>query len=216
MTVRKRGIGHLACALVLACLLLSTTMPLSAQEAAPLVIGLARPDPASRTMHLDLRVSASGTVSDFQAIILFDPLVLRFRSLAEGAFLKSTGRDSVCDKTIDSGAVRIECAIAPSTSLPAPSGLGQLATLDFDSLSNGEPQLTLSRVVIRDGDGVKVAPNVQQPDNTPVQVPQSGSSSSPWRIAIIVAAVASGVLIALLVVGVLIRRRRDTGPVLER
>jgi hypothetical protein len=199
------SLRSVAVALLLALLASAPALSSRAQQDATTVLGFARLNPQSNSVTVDIRVNTSPAVSAFHFLLVFDPEVLRLRSVSVGAFLQSSGQDPVCDKTIDPGAVLVECAL-PNPATDAPSGLGELASLDFDPARRGDAGLMLSHVVLRGADGSVVASKVQQ---TNFSVAAAASSNGGSRSHTIVLVVLGGGLAALLLVagGYLLRTR---------
>lgn len=111
-------------------------------------------DPATQQVPLDggdftvnVTVADVSNLGAFEFLLVFDPTVVKFKSITQGAFLGSTGRDIYCPSVIvySPGTVRYGCASIPHwTGQPGPNGSGVLATVTFSPLQAGASSLDLA------------------------------------------------------------------------
>jgi hypothetical protein len=83
------------------------------------------------------------TASAFQFDLSYNPAILSFRYTDNGDFLTATGRDMTCPAEASGpGMIRLACAAAGDS--PGSSGGGNLTTLFFEGLVDGQSALALS------------------------------------------------------------------------
>jgi hypothetical protein len=92
----------------------------------------------SFTVHV--MVDNVSNLGAYEFILQYDPNLISYDSVANGAFLGSTGRPVFCPSVIlDVGTVRFGCGTIGLGS--APSGSGELATITFTALAEGDSAL---------------------------------------------------------------------------
>ena len=122
-----------------------------------------RVDPASQTVPLpggnftvDIRVENVANLGAFQVDVVFDPAVIQFQSFAEGPFLKSSERSTVCfSNDIAADTKRYACASGGSQA--GPNGSGVLATMTFSPLAKAASGLDLEQGALYDPEANPIA-----------------------------------------------------------
>jgi len=124
------------------------------------IVERADADGTSMTLDPSSQVETLGTAVDVTVVVegvtnlgaydfelTFDPKVLKFSSVNNGPFLKSTGRSAACfGPVLDNefhDSVRYGCATVGST-VSGPSGTGALATVHFDTIGKGTSDVTFT------------------------------------------------------------------------
>jgi Cohesin domain len=89
----------------------------------------------------------------YEFTLAFDPAVVSFVSVANGAFLGSTGRSVNCLGPFpEAGSVRFACVTLGSEP-GGPTGTGLLARVKFSALAAGASTLDLTKVILADVSG---------------------------------------------------------------
>ncbi|MGA2285073.1 MAG: carboxypeptidase regulatory-like domain-containing protein [Dehalococcoidia bacterium] len=113
-------------------------------------------DPPARTISLaagsstvNVKIDNVTNLGSFQFDVVFDPAIVQLQSFAEGPFLKSTGRSTICSSSdIAPGAKRYACASGGSQA--GPNGSGVLATLTFSPVAAGTSAVDLANWSLAD------------------------------------------------------------------
>jgi general secretion pathway protein D len=89
-------------------------------------------------------VSRASTVT---LTVMYNPAVLRVRTVQEGSFLRQGGTNVVFTPNTDAGVGRIDLAFVRTGDTVGASGSGLLAALQFDAVGMGTSQLAVSGVL---------------------------------------------------------------------
>ncbi len=103
---------------------------------------------------VDVVVDDAANLGAFEFAVDFDPAVIAFVGVAEGPFLSSTGRTTMCFPLyLDVGSIQFGCA--SSGMAAGPNGSGVLATITFSPVAVGTSPVDLHNVMLCDplGDG---------------------------------------------------------------
>jgi len=108
--------------------------------------GAAIGGPFTVTLQIE---GAGAPVSALQADVSYDPKIIEFQGLTPGAFLGSSGRQTLCPPVaVAAGSVRLACASAGDG--PGASGSGRLTVLHFVAVGSGVSDLTLGGAMLLD------------------------------------------------------------------
>jgi len=102
---------------------------------------------------VDVVVDKVTNLGAYEFTLAFDPAVVSFVSVANGAFLGSTGRAVNClGPFLEAGSVRFACVTLDSEP-GGPTGTGLLARVKFSALAAGTSTLDLTKVILADISG---------------------------------------------------------------
>jgi general secretion pathway protein D len=89
-----------------------------------------------------LSITGAQRVSTVTLTLIFDPRLLRVRSVQEGSFLRSGGATVTFSQQVNNG--RIDITITRGADAIGASGTGLLAAILFDAIAPGTVTLTAS------------------------------------------------------------------------
>ena len=92
--------------------------------------------------NIPLSVTGAARLSTVTLTVIFDPRVLRVRTVQEGSFLRSGGATVTFSQQADNG--RIDITISRGADATGVSGTGLLAAILFDAIAPGPVTLTAS------------------------------------------------------------------------
>jgi hypothetical protein len=89
-----------------------------------------------------ITVAAASRLSTITLTLMFDPMLLRVRSVSEGSFMRSGGANATFAQQVNAG--RVDITIARAADATGASGGGLLAAVVFDAIAPGNATLTLN------------------------------------------------------------------------
>lgn len=133
--------------------LLVLTIPVLSHADVDLSAGSAT-EPVGATFAIPVSISNVTDLFAFQFDLSFDPSIVQLQSITEGPFLPTAGTTFFLPGTIDNTAgtatFTADALIGPISGV---SGSGVLADFNFEALSEGTSNLTLSNAILVDSSG---------------------------------------------------------------
>jgi hypothetical protein len=176
------------------------TQAVHSQSEQPVVRIIAPEDPVSvDTEELEVKVEVDGVenLGAFSFAVSYDPDVVEARDIQRGSFLGTSGREVNCNPpNFQSGEARLTCVTLRPDPPQGAEGSGELGTVFFNVVGEGESPLTLSVVELTTPIGEEI---VSTSVDANVTVESSGSTQWwLWAIGgVVVVAVVVGVVFAL-------------------
>lgn len=155
---------------------------------------------SSKAVQVAINVANVKGMAGFQFILGVDAKILKPTGALKTAFLGSTGRQVYCpDPTIEPEAIRYVCVTLGGTPA-AVDGSGTVANVSFNTVGNGQTDLTLTQVKLVAIDGSEIP-------STSTNSRISVTGGSFWT-AMHIAFVGGGAAIVLIIVLALLLFRR--------
>lgn len=91
-----------------------------------------------------ISVANASRLSTVSVTITYNPMVLRVRNVQEGSFMRQGGANAQFTQQVDTGAGRIDIAIARTADGTGASGVGLLAAVMFDAIAPGPANMSVT------------------------------------------------------------------------
>lgn len=112
---------------------------------------------AGKTIKVSVKVSDVKQLFGYQFDTTYDPTALKFKSAAEGDFLKAGGAPTFFNPPKDDGKGTVKGAAATRLAKPGVDGTGVIATLEFEIVAVKESKVDLANVKLSDPDAKAIA-----------------------------------------------------------
>jgi hypothetical protein len=89
-----------------------------------------------------ITVAGASRLSTITMTLMYDPMLLRVRSVSEGSFMRSGGVNATFTQQVNPG--RVDITITRAADATGASGGGLLAAMVFDAVAPGNATLTLN------------------------------------------------------------------------